>query len=137
VLLDQLASQRERLAREFKIDLRVRGILRARQMRLADFGLELSRWREELEQHAQPADLARFVEHVRVDYLPHTVLIDCSADAEVPCITATGWRRASTSSRRTRRPIAARWPTTRASRPRAARAAPITCTRPRSAPACR
>ena len=29
VLLDQLASQRERLAREFKIDLRVRGILRA------------------------------------------------------------------------------------------------------------
>ena len=30
VLLDQLASQRERLAREFKIDLRVRGILRSR-----------------------------------------------------------------------------------------------------------
>jgi bifunctional aspartokinase / homoserine dehydrogenase 1 len=83
VLLDQLASQQERLAREFKIDLRVRGILRARQMRLADFGLDLPRWREELEQHAQPADLARFVEHVRVDYLPHTVLIDCSADAEV------------------------------------------------------
>jgi bifunctional aspartokinase / homoserine dehydrogenase 1 len=83
VLLDQLASQRERLAHEFKIDLRVRGILRARQMRLADFGLQLPRWREELEQHAQPADLARFVEHVHVDYLPHTVLIDCSADAEV------------------------------------------------------
>ena len=30
---------------------------------------------------SQPADLARFVEHVRVDYLPHTVLIDCTADA--------------------------------------------------------
>jgi aspartokinase/homoserine dehydrogenase 1 len=83
VLLDQLASQRERLAREFKIDLRVRGILRSRQMRLADFALQLSHWREELEEHAQPADLARFVEHVGVDYLPHTVLIDCSADAEV------------------------------------------------------
>src|ERR1700728_4089702 len=83
VLLDQLASQRERLAREFKIDLRVRGILRSTQMRLADFGLELPRWREELQQHAQPADLARFVEHVHVDYLPHTVLIDCSADAWV------------------------------------------------------
>jgi aspartokinase/homoserine dehydrogenase 1 len=83
VLLDQLASQRERLAREFKIDLRVRGILRAKQMRLADFGLQLPRWREELQQHAQPADLARFVDHVRVDYLPHTVLIDCSADADI------------------------------------------------------
>jgi len=83
VLLDQLASQRERLAREFKIDLRVRGILRAKQMRLADYGLQLPRWREELQQHAQPADLARFVDHVRVDYLPHTVLIDCSADADI------------------------------------------------------
>src|SRR3984885_2947621 len=83
VLLDQLAGQRERLAREFKIDLRGRGILRSNQMRLADVGLPLLRWRDELQQHAQPADLARFVEHVRVDYLPHTVLIDCSADAEV------------------------------------------------------
>src|ERR1700733_9964420 len=83
VLLDQLASQRERLAREFKIDLRVRGILRSNQMRLADVGLPLLRWRDELQQHAQPADLERFVEHVRADHLPHTVLIDCSADAEV------------------------------------------------------
>src|SRR5580658_4372623 len=60
VLLDQLASQRERLAHDFKIDLRVRGILRSRQMRLADFGLNLASWREELEQHSQPSDLARF-----------------------------------------------------------------------------
>jgi aspartokinase/homoserine dehydrogenase 1 len=83
VLLDQLASQRERLAREFKIDLRVRGVLRSRQMRLADVGIELPHWRAELLSGSQPADLARFVEHVRVDYLPHTVLIDCSADPEV------------------------------------------------------
>jgi aspartokinase/homoserine dehydrogenase 1 len=83
VLLDQLAGQRERLAREFKIDLRVRGVLRSQRMRLADGGLQLSRWREDLEQGAQDADLARFVEHVHVDYLPHTVLIDCSADAGI------------------------------------------------------
>jgi bifunctional aspartokinase / homoserine dehydrogenase 1 len=83
VLLDQLASQRERLAREFNIDLRVRGVLRSRQMRLSDVGLELPHWRAELMSGSQPADLNRFVEHVRVDYLPHTVLIDCSADAEV------------------------------------------------------
>ncbi|HEY3729741.1 MAG TPA: bifunctional aspartate kinase/homoserine dehydrogenase I [Steroidobacteraceae bacterium] len=83
VLLDQLASQSERLAREFHIDLRVRGILRSKQMRLADLSVPLAHWREELEQRSQPADLKRFIEHVRVDYLPHTVLIDCSADAEV------------------------------------------------------
>jgi aspartokinase/homoserine dehydrogenase 1 len=83
VLLDQLASQRDRLAREFNIDLRVRGVLRSRQMRLADIGIELPHWREELLKGSQPADLARFVEHVRVDFLPHTVLIDCSADADI------------------------------------------------------
>ena len=83
VLLDQLASQRDRLAREFNIDLRVRGVLRSRQMRLADSGIELPHWRAELLSGSQPANLARFVEHVRVDYLPHTVLIDCSADAEI------------------------------------------------------
>jgi bifunctional aspartokinase / homoserine dehydrogenase 1 len=83
VLLDQLAGERERLAREFKIDLRVRGILRSRQMCLSDQGVALEHWREEFERRAEGADLARFIEHVQVDYLPHTVLIDCTADADV------------------------------------------------------
>jgi aspartokinase/homoserine dehydrogenase 1 len=88
VLLDQLAGQRERLAREFKIDLRVRGILSSRSMCLSDQGIALARWREEFEARSQRPDLARFIEHVRVDYLPHTVLIDCTADAQV----ARGYR---------------------------------------------
>jgi aspartokinase/homoserine dehydrogenase 1 len=83
VLLDQLASQRARLAREFNIDLRVRGIMRSQQMKLADPAIALDRWREESAQGAVPADLDRFVEHIRVDYLPHTVLIDCSASESV------------------------------------------------------
>jgi aspartokinase/homoserine dehydrogenase 1 len=83
VLLDQLGGQRERLAREFKIDLRVRGILRSQQMCLSDQGVALESWRTQLATRSQPADLARFVEHVRVDYLPHTVLIDCSADSHI------------------------------------------------------
>jgi aspartokinase/homoserine dehydrogenase 1 len=61
----------------------VRGIIRSKQMRLADQSIVLDRWREELAERSQPADLARFIEHVKVDYLPHSVLIDCSADAEV------------------------------------------------------
>ncbi|MGH8231889.1 MAG: bifunctional aspartate kinase/homoserine dehydrogenase I, partial [Steroidobacteraceae bacterium] len=43
----------------------------------------LPRWREQLEGSAQPADLQRFIEHVHVDYLPHAVVIDCSADARI------------------------------------------------------
>ena len=83
VLLDQLMGQRERLAREFRIDLRVRGILRSKQMCLSDQGVALENWREQLRTSSQAADLARFIEHVRVDYLPHTVLIDCSADSDI------------------------------------------------------
>jgi len=83
VLLDQLAGQRERLAREFKIDLRVRGILRSQQMYLSDQGVALEDWRKQLDSRSQPIDLARFTAHVHVDYLPHTVLIDCSADAAI------------------------------------------------------
>jgi aspartokinase/homoserine dehydrogenase 1 len=83
VLLDQLAAERERLARELRIDLRVRGIMTSKTMRLGEPGIDLGRWREEVEQAAEPADLTRFIEHIRVDYLPHTVLIDCSASEAV------------------------------------------------------
>jgi aspartokinase/homoserine dehydrogenase 1 len=83
VLIDQLASQRARLAREFKLDLRVRGIMGSKQMLLSEQGADLDHWRDELKSQAQPSDLRRFVEHVRVDYLPHTVIIDCTADGEV------------------------------------------------------
>ncbi|MDR2216575.1 MAG: bifunctional aspartate kinase/homoserine dehydrogenase I [Nevskiaceae bacterium] len=83
VLLDQLASQQARLAREFKLDLRVRGILSSRRMLLSERGVNLANWRSDYEGSAQPSDLAQFIEHVRVDYLPHTVIIDCSADESI------------------------------------------------------
>jgi bifunctional aspartokinase / homoserine dehydrogenase 1 len=83
VLLDQLASQQARLSREFKLDLRVRGIMASKRMFLSDRGVELDRWNEEFAAKPVATDLARFVEHVKVDYLPHTVIIDCSADEAV------------------------------------------------------
>lgn len=83
VLLDQLASQQARLSREFKLDLRVRGIMGSKRMLLSEPGADLDHWRDELQSQAVPADLKRFVEHVQADYLPHTVIIDCTADGEV------------------------------------------------------
>ena len=83
MLLDQIASQSERLRRQCKLDLRVRGVLGSRRMLLADPGVALGRWRAAYEESGTAADLARFVEHVRVDYLPHTVLIDCTASPEI------------------------------------------------------
>jgi aspartokinase/homoserine dehydrogenase 1 len=83
VLLDQLASQSERLREQSRLDLRVRGVLGSRRMLLAEPGVTLAGWRAAYEGSGTAADLRRFVEHVRVDYLPHTVLIDCTASAAI------------------------------------------------------
>src|SRR5207302_6610034 len=49
VLLDQLASQSERLRRQCQLDLRVRGVLGSQRMLLADPGLQLAKWRQHYE----------------------------------------------------------------------------------------
>jgi len=83
VLLDQLASQVERLRRELNVDLRVRAIAGSRSMCLAEGEIDLARWREQLEAGAEPADLERFTQHVAAEHLPHRVIIDCTADVGV------------------------------------------------------
>ena len=83
VLLDQLASQSERLHSQFRLDMQVRGIMGSERMLLADTSLAVSDWQARYRASQRTADLARLVEHVRLDYLPHTVLVDCTASAAV------------------------------------------------------
>ena len=52
-------------------------------MLLAEPSVALADWRAQFQESGPAADLARFLEHVRVDYLPHTVLVDCTASAAV------------------------------------------------------
>lgn len=82
-LLDQLASQVERLRRDFKLDLRVRGLAGSRRMRLVQGSIDLAAWRDAHAAAQDPVDLDRFAEHVHADQFPHAVIIDCSASAEV------------------------------------------------------
>lgn len=83
VLLDQLASQIERLSHDLKLDLRVRGIMASQRMHLANSEVPLTRWRDAFSARNEAADLTRFAEHVHADHLPHAIIIDCSASAEV------------------------------------------------------
>jgi bifunctional aspartokinase / homoserine dehydrogenase 1 len=83
VLLNQLASQSARLQSEAKLDFRVRGIMTSKRMLLAEAGVPLASWKAQFDANAVAADFDRFMEHVRVDYLPHTVLIDCTASADI------------------------------------------------------
>jgi aspartokinase/homoserine dehydrogenase 1 len=83
VLLQQLASQSVRLREQFNLHLRVRGILSSKRMLLSDVGIDLATWQDEFERKAVPADMDKFFDHVRVDYLPHTVVVDCTASEAV------------------------------------------------------
>jgi aspartokinase/homoserine dehydrogenase 1 len=82
-LLDQIAGEAERLRREFKLDLRVRGILTSKRMYLASGAIDLRSWRDRMGAASEPTDLARFVNHLHAAWLPHTVIIDCTASAKV------------------------------------------------------
>ncbi|HKE43592.1 MAG TPA: bifunctional aspartate kinase/homoserine dehydrogenase I [Steroidobacteraceae bacterium] len=83
VLLDQLASQIGRLGRDFNLDLRVRGIMSSSRMLLQDGGVDLQKWRERLAKEGVAADEHAFAQFVHADHLPHAVMIDCTASAEV------------------------------------------------------
>jgi bifunctional aspartokinase / homoserine dehydrogenase 1 len=82
-LLDQLASQVQRLARDFKLDLRVRGISSTKKMLLAKAEIDLNSWRDVYKSTTEVADLNRFAEHVHADHLPHAIIIDCSASTDI------------------------------------------------------
>ena len=78
-LLDQMAGEAARLREDFNLDLRVRGLGGSRRMVLDDRRVDLKDWRSALERGSE-MELARFVDHVQADHLPHTVLVDCTAD---------------------------------------------------------
>jgi len=82
VLLAQIATQIDRL-RELNLDLRVRGIASSKRMLLEESSVDLSRWTERMAETGEALNLEKFINHVQADYVPHTVVIDCTASAEV------------------------------------------------------
>jgi aspartokinase/homoserine dehydrogenase 1 len=82
VLLEQLTSQRERLLRDFHLDLRVRGIMTSRRMLLSETSLTPADWNSS-DDKVVAADVSRFEEHVHAEHLPHAVILDCSASSAV------------------------------------------------------
>ncbi|MEP6547502.1 MAG: bifunctional aspartate kinase/homoserine dehydrogenase I [Gammaproteobacteria bacterium] len=82
VLLAQIQTQIERL-RALNLDLRVRGIASSKRMLLEENAVDLNRWAERFEAASEPLDLEKFADHMQADYIPHAVIIDCTASAEV------------------------------------------------------
>jgi len=83
VLLEQIAAESVRLRDEFKLDLRLRGIMTSKKMLLAEQGIPIEGWKAALDASKTAADISKFAEHLHVDHLPHTVIIDCTAEESV------------------------------------------------------
>nr|MDQ6914128.1 ACT domain-containing protein [Verrucomicrobiota bacterium] len=81
--LDQLSQRMEALNREFKIDLRVRGIMNSKRMFLSE-GRSLGDWRGSLGKTEASSNLEEFVHHVQAEHLPHAAIIDCTSSEELP-----------------------------------------------------
>jgi bifunctional aspartokinase / homoserine dehydrogenase 1 len=81
-LLDQLSAAQPSLREKFDLDLRIRAIGSSKHMVLDEHHIELKNWREELAS-GTAIEQARLVDHVQADYLPHAVLIDCTASQSV------------------------------------------------------
>src|SRR6202051_1293827 len=82
VLLGQIGTQIERF-RALNLDLRVGGIARSKRILREETAIDLDHWSERLAEAGEPLDLERFADHVQADYIPHTVIVDCTASAEV------------------------------------------------------
>jgi len=83
VLLDQIASEAQRLHAEFGLDFRVRGIATSSRMHLAERSVDLANWRDVMSESTVPVDWDAFAAHVNVDHLPHAAIVDCSASGEI------------------------------------------------------
>jgi aspartokinase/homoserine dehydrogenase 1 len=81
-LLDQLARAAPALRTKFNLDLRVRAICGSKRMVVDEQRLDLRKWRESLETGVA-ADNDKLIAHIQADYLPHAVLIDCTAEQGV------------------------------------------------------
>jgi aspartokinase/homoserine dehydrogenase 1 len=81
--LDQLAGRSEWLLEEFGVDLRVRAICATKKMIVDEAPIELSSWRERLNEEAVPADLDELAAYVHTESVPHAVIIDCTASEDV------------------------------------------------------
>ena len=90
--LGQLRSQTAALHRDSRIDLRVRGVASSKQMILSDPALELRELSATIERDGRPADLDAFGDWIQADYLPHAVLVDCTA-SEAVASRYEGWLR--------------------------------------------
>lgn len=88
--LKQVQEQAEKLVHEYHIDIRVLGIASSSKMLLSQDSIDLSTWREDFQNKSEPVDLRKFSKHLSDNFVPNTVIIDCTA-SEAPAEHYLDW----------------------------------------------
>lgn len=85
-LIEQIATERQSLIDHHKIDLRIRALSNSTTMVLSEESLNInsleamtSSHQGELNSGVENLHLPKFIQHLQSDYLPHAVVIDCTA----------------------------------------------------------
>jgi aspartokinase/homoserine dehydrogenase 1 len=82
-LLEQLQSQAEYLQENHSVEIRVAGVANRRKMFFEEEGISLSQWKSVLENSADAMDRATFARRMHELNLRNSILVDCTASAEV------------------------------------------------------
>jgi aspartokinase/homoserine dehydrogenase 1 len=83
-LFTQIKEQKEKLKAD-GLNLIIRGITNSKRMILAENCFKMETWNpvSDLFQGATELNLTEFVKHVKGDYIPHSVIIDCTSSSEI------------------------------------------------------
>ncbi len=84
VFLQQLHAESTKLLERQNLVVQVRGIMNSKRMLLSDKPIDLTNWQSEFETKSVPADVDTFVKHVKSNYLPHSVIVECTASSDFP-----------------------------------------------------
>jgi aspartokinase/homoserine dehydrogenase 1 len=88
-LINQLINQIDTLNTDFNVSIKLRGIANSKCMILGESvsSRDLSRL---IDKTADKLNMDTFIDHLKADHIPHTVLIDCTASSDIAAKYA-GW----------------------------------------------
>src|SRR5690606_8689433 len=78
-LLKQINDHHGYLVKNNLLNIKIVGLTNSRKMLIDAEGLDLNRWESALEEKGETADLAKFVEQMKVLNLPNCVFVDNTA----------------------------------------------------------
>ena len=84
-LLAQIKEQQSYLKEEMRLQVRVAGIANSRKMLFAEKEIDLSGWKEQL-QEGEPMNISEFTERITNMNLRNSVFVDVTANAEIAMI---------------------------------------------------